>query len=47
MGITKEGKRLKHVTSNDRPCTVCPGSRKKKKKMFNILASENEVYTIY
>ena len=33
-----------------RPCfsnTVCPGSSDPPEKMFNIFASENEVYTIY
>ena len=27
--------------------TVCPGSSYPSEKMFNIFASENEVYTIY
>ena len=28
-------------------CTVCPGSSDPPDKIFNIFASENEVYTIY
>ena len=28
-------------------CTVCPGSSDPSKKIFNIFASENEVYTIF
>ena len=28
-------------------CTVCPGSSDPSEKLFNIFASENEVYTIY
>ena len=28
-------------------CTVCPGSSDPPEKIFNIFASENEVYTIY
>ena len=27
--------------------TVCPGSSDPPEKIFNIIASENEVYTIY
>ena len=27
-------------------CTVCPGSSDPPEKIFNIFASENEVYTI-
>jgi len=30
-----------------RPHTVCPGSSDPTEKIFNIFASENEVYTIY
>ena len=29
------------------PTTICPESSDPPKKMFNIFASENEVYTIY
>ena len=28
-------------------CTVCPGSSDPPEKIFNIFASENEVYTIF
>ena len=28
-------------------CTVCPGSSAPPEKIFNIFASENEVYPIY
>ena len=28
-------------------CTVCPGRSDPQEKMFDIIASENEVYTIY
>ena len=35
----------------DTPCglrsTVCPGSSDPPEKIFNLFASENEVYTIY
>ena len=29
------------------PCTVCPGSSYPAEKIFNIFASENEVYASY
>ena len=29
------------------PSTVCPGSSEPPEKIFNIFASENEVFTIY
>ena len=32
---------------NISPCTVRPGSSDPPEKIFNIFASENEVYTIY
>ena len=38
---------VKHLVSNIFNHTVCPGSSDPPEKMFNIFASENEVYTIY
>ena len=32
---------------NSGSSTVCPGSSDPPEKIFNIFASENEVYTIY
>ena len=43
---------IEHVWTEDEFCasrmsTVCPGSSDPPEKIFNIFASENEVYTIY
>ena len=40
-------KRSKENTPHREKSTVCPGSSDPPEKIFNIFASENEVYTIY
>ena len=54
MPFTAEHKTRFHQISEGRgKClwgflgTVCPGSSDPPEKIFNVLASENEVYTIY